>query len=151
DREEFAGRDVVERGCDGSRRGARFLLVTTFPRPLRAEGETERGLRQPRPDQVGTPHRVGLAGEQKERRLEDVLRRLLIADDAPGDAEHPRPVLLEQGGERLTIAAVAEAVEQVAVGGRGRPLADEQGAQVADQGLSGWRQGGVLRARPSPV
>ena len=47
---------------------------------------------EPRPERVLDPQGPRPAGQGEERGLEGVLRLLLVAEDRPADAEHPRPV-----------------------------------------------------------
>ena len=54
---------------------------------------------QPATERVLHPERPRLAGQHEEGGLEGVLGGMLVAEDAPADAEDHRPVPLHQGLE----------------------------------------------------
>src|SRR5262249_37666676 len=56
-----------------------------------------------------------LPGEEEERRLESVLRVLLLPQHPPADAQDHRPVPLDEGGEGRLVGAGREAQQELAV------------------------------------
>ena len=57
-------------------------------------------------------HRPGFFRQDEERRLEGVVRCVVIAEDPPAGAEHHRPVAIHECGEGRLITIAVEASDQ---------------------------------------
>jgi hypothetical protein len=66
-------------------------------------------------DRLVPAHGAGLASQGEEGGLEGVLGVLHVAEHAPADAEHHRPVTADQFCEGVLVAAGAEAFQQLPV------------------------------------
>ena len=74
---------------------------------------------QPARDRVVLPDRAGLPHEGQEGHLEGVLGGVRVVQDAPADAQHHRPVPLDQARKAASpglIAAGHELLQQLGVG-----------------------------------
>src|SRR5262249_5400103 len=89
-----------------------------------------------KPTAQGLPFadRASPPGQDEERRLEGVLRVLLVAEYPAADAEHQGAVSLDQVGERGLVVAGREGSDQLAVGSRPAPLQRAQPPNVPDDG-----------------
>jgi hypothetical protein len=92
---------------------SRHQSVAPLPSPSDARKAS------PREGSVSRQQRLGLADQGQERRLERIIGLMLVPQNRPADAEHERPVSLDQGGERqlhrLT-ATDGEPLHQLAAG-----------------------------------
>ena len=82
---------------------------------LKAAGGVEGHAVEPRAQRPARAERPGLANEHEERGLECVIGIGVIAEHAPADREHHRPVTPHHGREGVLIPRVDEAVEQLTV------------------------------------
>ena len=116
--------------------------------PAQVRGDVIRDPVQPGAQRVLAPDGGRLAGEHQKCGLPGVLGVVGMAEHPAADAQHHRPVALDQGGERGLVPARDEAVQQVAVGGRvrgrrGRQLADvmQNGVQMSVAHVPGSPEG----------
>jgi hypothetical protein len=82
---------------------------------------------------VATPHRGRPAGQDEEGGLEGVLGRVRLAQQAPAQAQHHRPVASHEGLEGPLVAPADEAIEQLRVARRARPGGAGQAAEVVQE------------------
>src|SRR5262249_32129790 len=85
-------------------------------------GDVERHPMEPRGNGLLLTDAGSLACQDEEGGLEGVLGVVLVAQHLPADAEHQRPVLLEQRGKGALVPLGDEALEQLAVRGAAVPL-----------------------------
>ena len=83
-----------------------------------------------------------LSRQHEKRRLERVLRQVLVVQDPPANAEHHWPVPLHQGRERYLIALFHKRSEQIPIALPIRLLrGDERAEIVKDRWHETFRHG----------
>ena len=101
------------------------------------------------------PHDRGPPRQHQERRLKRVLGEMRVADHAPADAQHHRPMPANQGGESVAVARSDKRCQQLPVA-HVSAASDGNATQVRQQAMScrvdrheGLPVGAASRAAPS--
>ena len=97
---------------------------------------------EPGPERVAHPQAAGLPNQDQERGLKRIVGVSRVSQNAAADAEHHRPVPLDQNGERQLggLAAVGrKPLKKLAVAQFADGPDVEQGLQLFDDGAHSFR------------
>ena len=111
----FAPGDISGRTGGRPRRGAGLTCLAPPGVSPGLQGDPISDAAEPTRDDLAPPEGSGLAGQHQKRRLESVLRVLLVLQHLPAHAQHHRPVPVHQGGEGPLVAGGMEVVQQLAI------------------------------------
>ena len=103
-------------------------------------GRAERHSMQPVAQQIGVADRAGLARQDEEHGLEDVLGEMSVAQELAADGEDHRTVSHHQGRERRfpgTIAPGVEPLQELAVGQSRDGATLKEQLDLVDDGVGG--------------
>jgi hypothetical protein len=103
---------------------------------------------QPARDRAPLADRPRPAGQDQERRLEGVVRRVGVAQDAAADAQDHRPVPAQQGLEGRLVDVARVPVQQLGVGQPAERLPGGDAADVLKDGIDVTVDHNGLRTRP---
>ena len=128
----------------------RAVDPAAVPRRLRScsHGNPGRHTMQPGPEPTRVADRASLLDQDQERRLERVLGVVGVAQHAPADVQHERPVPGDQGGERGLVPAGEELAQQ---GGVARPVRFGPGAARKRACTTGTSPAAYRCSRPCPT
>lgn len=144
DDEQLARAEFVERRRWRRATAVRLALYSPPSRVPCPQGEAKGDAMQPARQRFGTANRRRPAGQHQERGLEHVLGRLPILNDTARQAQHHRPVAVQQRSEGIAIARADKLSQQLPVVlGRAAPPRQE-GAQMIQHHMGSRSHGGIL-------